>query len=163
MHPVVTWSLDDIERQLGYRGGCREETATIMAVFVLARTVATKEGGNDTWELDRAIDTDLVVVHAPTPCLRLPLIGTMYINIQLLTATEGIPPGNTHLQLGTHTTDSAMGEIGLDIEIVWTLERAVEHQVKGIAGGGTVTRGELKVGRAVKSCGIELIEGLLII
>ena len=61
----------------------------------------------------------------------------MDVDVDFLASSEGIAACDTHAQLGTHASDGAGVEVGLDVEVPGLVEDAVEREVEGVS-----TRGE---------------------
>ena len=164
MHLIVTRTIDDVGRQLGKGKGCGVETLTTdtTTVLVTTHTVTTKEGGDDTWELDTGISTILIVIHRGATTCR-PLIGTMQVNVYLLTATESITTGDTQFQFRSHSPNSAGIEIGFDIKVPRLVEHTVKGQVQRVTRSRRITRCENEIGRREKSHGIEFVDRLHIV
>ena len=164
MHLVIAGAIDDIGRDLGERRGSGiEATPTDDAPLLVATdAVAAIEGGDDTGELDRGVNTILVVVHTG-PLAGGPLIGAMQVDVYLLATTEGIATGDTGTEFRTHTPDGAGIEISLDVEVPRLVESAVQRQVKGIAGSSGVARCKLELGHGEQPHRIDLANRLDIV
>ena len=84
----------------------------------------------------------------------------MQVDVELLTTSEGIALDKTHLQLWSHTSDGALHEIALNIEVVGTFEGEVHRHIERIASGGRVARGEVDINHREQTGGIHLAERL---
>ena len=157
VHLVILRTANDIARHLGVgrRGGIESSAAGTTVAVATAGLIAV-EGSDDAGELDRGIRTILVAAHVGT-LTPLPFVVAVQVDVEFLTAMEGIELRKTDLYLRTVTAVSPSDEVCLGIEAVRLVEHAVQQEVEGIC---VCPGSKLEIGGAEDTRGVDLACGL---